>query len=220
MEPKSNHLTVIHYNSLFRGALSSTLRDQEGYTCSEIDPEKRDIELPKKTKLYIVGYRSSMPQVTRIENIMGQIKKIKDVYMLSILPSSREDLGDLITKCIKAGTNGCISEEEGLDKLLVAIERVISGKSYCSQLMTDSMFKNIREYRNNPGLKNLREMSPRERQVIRLISEGSSNKEIANALKISPYTVKNHVHNILDKLQVKGRREAGDVYEAETRSIP
>ena len=53
-------------------------------------------------------------------------------------------------------------------------------------------------------------LTPRELEIVRLISEHLSNKQIARRLSVSLYTIKNHVHNIVDKLQVTGRYEAVD----------
>jgi DNA-binding NarL/FixJ family response regulator len=112
---------------------------------------------------------------------------------------------------IEAGAAGYLQEEASLEELLKNIRAVAAGEAVCPPKVAGFLFSHIagaareRERFKRLGLKHL---TPRERQIIALIEQGLSNKQIATCLKIEIQTVKNHVHNILEKLQLENRREA------------
>ena len=113
--------------------------------------------------------------------------------------------------CIEAGAWGYLPQEASLEDLLNNIHAIAAGEALCSPKVAGVLFSRVamvgreRELRQVLGLPNL---TRRELEVIELIEEGLSNKEIAVRLDIEVQTVKNHIHNILDKLQLDGRKEA------------
>lgn len=121
------------------------------------------------------------------------------------------DLTDEIMQCIEAGAAGYVLKEASFDSLVETIRSVSRGESFCSPQMTASLFSRIAELASEKMPKisaSSIKLTTRELDVIHLIAEGLPNKEIANQLFIETQTVKNHVHNILDKLQLKNRLEA------------
>lgn len=114
-------------------------------------------------------------------------------------------------RCVEAGASGYVLQSSSLDDLEEALERVMAGEVFCSPRVTYSMFSRLgelaREKRRRERVEAL-ELTPREMEVLGLIADGLSNREIAERIHLSIYTVKNHVHNILDKLDVAGRDEA------------
>ena len=117
------------------------------------------------------------------------------------------------------GADGCIDEEASIEELEEAIGEVIQGKAYCSPQIANELFremgrsgsKNEAQHRWAPYVDNVR-LTPREREVLELIAfERLGNKQIARKLSISLYTVKNHVHNLIEKLGVEDRYEAAEL---------
>lgn len=111
----------------------------------------------------------------------------------------------------EAGVAGYVTRDSTVEELLEAVERVAAGETLCSPRMTAALLRRVallardrRADKPHPE----RALTSRERQIIALIDEGLSNKEIATRLRIELATVKNHVHNILDKLHVRRRGEA------------
>jgi len=121
------------------------------------------------------------------------------------------DLTEEIMACIEAGAAGYVLKEDSFDHLIDTIHSVHRGESFCSPQITASLFSRIAELASEsmpkipPGSIKL---TSRELEIINLIAEGLPNKEIAQRLFIETQTVKNHVHNILDKLQLHNRFEA------------
>ncbi|MFO7891810.1 MAG: response regulator transcription factor [bacterium] len=121
------------------------------------------------------------------------------------------DLTDEIMACIEAGAAGYVLKESSFDHLIETIQSVHRNEAFCSPRMAASLFSRITELTNEGKAQSPLDsvkLTVRELDVIKLIAEGLSNKEIAKRLFIETQTVKNHIHNILDKLQLHNRFEA------------
>ena len=105
-------------------------------------------------------------------------------------------------------------EESSLDDLRDAIVRVASGQNFCSHGLVHAVFHRLAHRMKEPIARPQRDegelLTARELEIVGLIAEHLSNKQIAKRLAVSLNTVKNHVHNIVEKLQVTGRYEAVD----------
>ena len=112
---------------------------------------------------------------------------------------------------IEAGANGYVLKDSSFAEMLRTIKAVHQGQTPCSPRITASVFARISELsqarHRRERLPQVR-LTPREKEILRLIAARLSNKEIAQQLDIALHTVKNHVHHILEKLQVHYRREA------------
>ena len=109
---------------------------------------------------------------------------------------------------VKAGVSGFILKDATFEDFVGTIRSVAAGASVLPPSLTSSLFSQIIEKVAGEGKVSLIEsvrMTKREREVIELIAEGLSNKEIAQQLSIATYTVKSHVHNILEKLALHTR---------------
>jgi DNA-binding NarL/FixJ family response regulator len=115
-----------------------------------------------------------------------------------------------ILQYVKAGANGFILKDASLNDLLITIRAVAKGSTVLPPLLIDSLFSQIIEHAVREGKSNIKEairMTKREREVIELLSDGLSNKEIGQKIRISTYTVKSHIHNIMEKLALHTRLE-------------
>jgi len=132
----------------------------------------------------------------------------KDLPTLKVIILGMPDLTDEIMACIEAGAAGYVLKEASFEYLVESIRSVQRGESFCSPRMAASLFSRIAELAGERIAENSIKLTPREVEVINKIADGLSNKEIAEQLYIEEQTVKNHVHNILDKLQLHNRLEA------------
>lgn len=119
-----------------------------------------------------------------------------------------QDDHESILKFIEAGVSGYISREASFDELVDGIKNVYVNCTRCTPHIIARVIKRISHLaseRSEPekGL-NVR-LTAREQVILELIAQGFANKQIAQHLNISPFTVKNHVHNILDKMKVRYR---------------
>jgi DNA-binding NarL/FixJ family response regulator len=120
------------------------------------------------------------------------------------------DLTDEIMACIEAGATGYVLKESSFEYLVETIHSVHRNEAFCSPRMAASLFSRIAELTSENKTQvplNSVKLTGRELEIINLIAEGLPNKEIAKRLFIETQTVKNHIHNILDKLQLHNRFE-------------
>jgi DNA-binding NarL/FixJ family response regulator len=146
---------------------------------------------------------------------------------VKVVAFSVADMEDEVCECAEAGIAGYVARNGSKEDLIAAVENAVRGEVLCSPRVAASLFRclaaHVQTTRQRPPEAAL---TSREQDIIALIDRGLSNKEIARQLKISLLTVKNHVHHILEKLQVRRRgaaaallREAA-LAQATTRRLP
>jgi DNA-binding NarL/FixJ family response regulator len=130
------------------------------------------------------------------------------VIVMDLAPAQ----GDVL-QFVKAGASGFILKDAKVDEFLATIRSVAGGGKVLPPTLNDSLFSQIIEHAVNGGRKDLNkalQMTKREREVIGLISDGLSNKEIGQRLHIATTTIKSHVHNIMEKLALHTRLEVAN----------
>ncbi|HXO18911.1 MAG TPA: response regulator transcription factor [Thermoanaerobaculia bacterium] len=113
--------------------------------------------------------------------------------------------------CLEVGARGSVFREQSLDELEAAIAAVAAGEIVCAPGVAHALFSRLGELglerRRRERLEFL-DLTPRELEILHLIAENLSNQEIAERLFLSVHTVKNHVHNMIERLGVENRSEA------------
>ncbi len=199
---------IVDDNRLLREGLASMLDEIPGFGVvgsaetgsealkyiKEIQPDVAivDIGLPDKDGLDVTqSLRETCPDVKVI--ILGM-----------------PDLTNEIMACIEAGASGYMLKEASFDTLVETIRAAHRGESFCSPQMANSLFSRVAELMGDivPIEPDTVQLTPRELEIINQVALGKSNKEVATACFIEVQTVKNHIHNILDKLQLHNRLEA------------
>jgi two-component system NarL family response regulator len=149
-----------------------------------------------------------MPRLSGIEAAAG-IKEVAPVAKIIMLTISDEET-DLLA-AIKAGANGYLLKEISIEEVADGIRAVHSGQSLISPAMASKLLTEFAALvKKQPGRDRVPApvLTDRELQVLRQVARGRNNREIAADLFISENTVKNHVRNILEKLQLHSRMEA------------
>ncbi|HYW79141.1 MAG TPA: response regulator transcription factor [Thermoguttaceae bacterium] len=208
------HVRIVHRNRLFRECLVSVLAEDHRFDIQAVDhSDARELELLEESGIDVVLIDLNLPDQAAVE-LTGRLRRqAKQSKLLLLAYASSQSC---LIECIAAGAHGCILETSSLSELEEAMEKVLSGETFCSQEIVQTMFDRLAQtggpsswrpssWRRPAESVNL---TPRELEVVHLISERLSNKQIAKRLSISIYTVKNHVHNIVEKLQVEDRHEA------------
>jgi DNA-binding NarL/FixJ family response regulator len=136
-----------------------------------------------------------LPGMDGIETMSALCKEFGNVSVV-VLTSFGTEEG--LARAVAAGARACVLKEMPLNRMLEAIRAVHVGEKFFPPEIT----RQLAEHARHP------ELSPREVEVLRLIAQGRSNKEIGNALGIVEGTVKIHVKNILEKMGVVDRTEA------------
>jgi DNA-binding NarL/FixJ family response regulator len=119
------------------------------------------------------------------------------------------EIDEDVFACAAAGYCGYVPREGGIDELHRALIDAVDGRMHCAPHIAAAMFNRLADLLRQPKrLPSLPSLTSRESEILALAEDGRSNKEIARQLTISYATVKNHMHNILQKLQVSRRAEA------------
>jgi DNA-binding NarL/FixJ family response regulator len=111
---------------------------------------------------------------------------------------------------LRAGAKGYLLKDVSLERLRAAIHEVATGGTYINPAITERILRAAMNYADGPllHLNVPTKLTDRERQVLRFMANGYSNKEIGRLLEVSEGTVKNHVSSILEKLDVRDRTRA------------
>ena len=165
---------------------------------------KEAIELSQKYSPDIIIMDLLMPVMDGIEATKQIREKMPDVKIL-ILTSMLDQ--DHAIPALEAGASGYLLKESDPDELILAIKQVINGETYIHSKITTGIMTALHSKRN-PEHASLETLTQREKEVLKEITNGKSNKEIASSLYITEKTVKTHVSNILSKLNLQDRTQA------------
>ena len=171
------------------------------------------LNLIKKYQPDIVLLDMNMPERDGLQGIIDIEKLGLDTKILAL---SGYDDADLIFRAMKIGAKGYVLKTMASAQLIYAIEEVLNGKIYLPNALTSRFFEYFQQTFRNENAKAeiekeenlLNELTQREEEVLELLTQGITYKGVANKLFISETTVKTHVNNIFQKLQVNDRTQA------------
>ncbi len=206
---ESIHVFIVDDNRLLREGLASMLAAEANITVIGAAASGRQaLEAIKEHCPEIALIDIGMPGKDGIE-VTQELRRNFPTVKVVIL--GMVDLTAEIMACIEAGAAGYVLKEASFDSLVETIRSVHRGESFVSPQMAASLFSRIAELAAErlPRIPSSSvKLTTRELEIINLIADGLSNKEIAQRISIEAQTVKNHIHNILDKLHLHTRLEA------------
>jgi len=218
-----SRVIVYHRNCLFRDCLVTFFEMSLGYNAVSIDHKHREqIEKSLDDKeADIVLLDLNLPDNLAVEIVRSYRRDCPTMKVILLVPDDHKGL----LECIAAGVQGCVLERASMKELDVAIRKAVSGETICSPEFAATMFSELSRVPSTvswqvPASAARTRLTAREHEVIELLAKRNSNKQIARELCLSLYTVKNHVHNILEKLNVESRLEAVDVARQENWLSP
>jgi DNA-binding NarL/FixJ family response regulator len=137
------------------------------------------------------------------------------VIVMDLLPVPED-----VVEFVMRGASGLVVKDATLDDFVQTIRSVAAGNEVLPSALTGTVFSHIARHAlerpSAAAIRNVR-MTQREREIVDLIAQGLSNKEMARRLNLSPYTIKSHVHNILEKLALHSRLQlAAHAHQAES----
>ena len=146
----------------------------------------------------------AMPDALTLPHAIAAAQMLVKVVAFSVA-----DAEDEVCECAEAGIAGYVARNGSKEDLIAAVENAVRGEVLCSPRVAASLFRRLAAKVQTTGQRRPEPaLTSREQDIVALIDRGLSNKEIARQLNISLPTVKNHVHNILEKLQVRRRGAA------------
>lgn len=198
---------VVDDQELFRRGITMLLAAEDGIeVVGEAGDGVEGTQLAVSTMPDVVLLDVRMPKRTGIE-ACTQIKEAVPSAKIIMLTVSDEE-ADLY-EAVKGGASGYLLKDSSIEEVAQAVRVVADGQSLISPSMAVKLIDEFKQMskpdrENVPGLR----LTDRELEVLRLVAKGMNNREISKELFISENTVKNHVRNILEKLQLHSRMEA------------
>lgn len=203
---KKISILLIEDNRILRDGIKDILNKQTDLQVAGTSAGNRDTltqaqSLKPQLVLIDLGLRNEngLNAVATLTKKMPQIK----VIGMGLIPSQLD-----VIQFVQAGAAGFILKDASVEDFLGTIRAVARGARILPPLLTESLFTRVVEEALQKGKRALTRavrMTKREREIIVLIAEGLSNKEIAQRLDLATYTVKSHVHNILEKMALHSR---------------
>ncbi|HSM43986.1 MAG TPA: response regulator transcription factor [Acidimicrobiia bacterium] len=200
-------ILIVDDAELFREALKAAF-SQAGFEVVAVAADAMaGIDLAREHEPDLVMLDLLMPGMSGLE-VVGTIQKASPRSRVVLLTTS-ESAEDLLA-AVKAGASGYLTKDTPLPRLAAAMREVLDGGAAISPAMGGKLFSAMRDLLRHNGARSMRrsELTGREVEILGLVGEGKTSKEIADELFISENTVRNHVRNILDKLGMKSRFEA------------
>jgi two-component system, NarL family, nitrate/nitrite response regulator NarL len=207
---------------LYRDSIVRLLNKQDGISASCVSTiddgllADYDAALPDVV-LLDAGMNGGLVMATRLVQARAQAR---------ILGFGVDDVAPEVIACAEAGLMGYIPCHASIRDLADAIRRVTAGELVCSAAIADKLFGHFRsapKMSQEARIKGV--LTERQMQILQLIRQGLSNKQIAARLSLGTSTVKNHVHDLLERLQVGRRGDAaaqlsGDGLPGDSRLHP
>ena len=210
-DPSSDDIRVMicDDHALFRRGLIMVLEAEDDIeVVAEAEDGEDAVEKAVEFVPDVVLMDVRMPGVDGIEATRRISEKVPTAKILMLTVSDEEE--DLY-EAIKAGATGYLLKEVSIEEVAPAARAVVAGQSLISPSMASKLlgeFSNLAKRAEERTSVPTPRLTERELEVLRLVAQGKSNREIAGDLYISENTVKNHVRNILEKLHLHTRMEA------------
>ena len=202
--PKSIRLLICDDHAVVRRGLRSLVgvKSEMELVGEAVDGEEA-VAMAKKLKPDVIIMDLVMPRKDGVTAIM-EIKKKNQNAKILVLTSFSDDKN--VFSAIKAGASGYLLKDSSPEDLLQAIHDVYNGKSSLHPVIAQKVIQEMHQPTDLPPTDD--PLSGREVEVLQNVAQGMSNQEIARTLKIKEGTVRIHVGNILNKLQLANRTQA------------
>jgi DNA-binding NarL/FixJ family response regulator len=198
---------IVDDHDLFRTGLRNLLEEQGVVLVGEAANGADAVRLVRERNPDVVVMDLNMPGMGGVEATrhISVIAPLTRVLMLTI-----SDQDNDVMDAILAGACGYLLKDASIQELMAGIEAASRGESLISPHIAAKVLQRVRATSTQPEIERTirAELSDREVEVLKLIANGKDNAVIAAELHISPKTVKNHISNILMKLQIDNRIQA------------
>ena len=201
-------LVLIDDNRLLREGITAAIRSQADFT---VLAASADVEEALRK------VREAMPDIVLVDfglanhDSLGLTATVREeVPAARVIVMGLSPLQEDVAAFVRAGASGFIMKDASFEEFFCTIRRVAAGEEVLPAVLTNSLFAQIASNAAHGDKAQLLEsvrLTAREREVVSLLGDGCSNKEIAKELHIAVHTVKSHVHNVLEKLALRSRLE-------------
>jgi DNA-binding NarL/FixJ family response regulator len=208
-EPHTESLRVliVDDHDLFRTGLRNLLEEQGVHIVGEAATGAEAVRVVRELAPDVVVMDLNMPGMGGVD-ATRHITGVAPLTRIVVLTISDQD--NDVMDAILAGACGYLLKDSSIQELIAGIEAASHGESLISPTIAAKVLQRVRATSTQPEIADTirAELSDREIEVLKLIANGKDNAVIAGELHISPKTVKNHISNILMKLQIDNRIQA------------
>src|ERR1700680_3181819 len=194
-------ILVADDHPIFRFGLCSLLRSHEGWeVCGESADGRDTVEKCRQLKPDLLILDICMPERNGVDAPRQILKHNPDQVILILTAVDSEQV---VRDCLEAGVRGWVFKSDGTDELKTAVEALERYECTFSSRVSDLIMNGyLRRYRLGPAAAKLTKLSPREREVLQLLGEGKTSKEVAILLNVKVKTAETHRSNIMLKLNL------------------
>lgn len=168
---------------------------------------KEALDQVEKSDVVLISTRMPGDSAMKLTQLMSDAYPQVNVLMLGLAESRAE-----VIQYIEAGAAGYVLQDDSVEDMVEAIRAAQNEAALVSPEIAAALMSRINElaqlFTDTSNMPKSPDLTPREREVLELVGQGLTNKQIADQLVIQVGTVKNHVHSILDKLDVNNRHDA------------
>ena len=204
--PVSNPIRILicDDHGLFSEGIKAILRNEQGIeVVGEVRDGRQAVEKVKELRPDVVLMDVSMPDLSGFE----ATRRVHEADLtVKVLMLTMHDEEELVARCLEAGAAGYIIKDAPATQLIYAIETVMKGERYLSPVVLKKVVAGYVKNSKRPQTSYDR-LSAREREILKLLAEGLTVKEIASRLNLSVKTVDVHKYNLMRKIDVHDRAE-------------
>jgi DNA-binding NarL/FixJ family response regulator len=193
-------------HNLIRAGLRLVISQEPDFqVVGEAGNGRQAVEMAREMKPDVVVMDIGMPDLNGIEACRQILSDLPDTHVVMLSMHSDEGY---VLRALKAGARAYLLKDSAEADLARAIRAAASGKSFFSPSVAKLLLDDyIRKLERTGAEDSYELLTPREREILQLVAEGKSSKDIANLLTLSVYTVETHRANILQKLNLKSVAE-------------
>ena len=188
-------------HSIVRRGLRSALEDESGYNIvGEAANGREAVQMAELLRPDIAIVDIAMPQLNGID-ATAQIQKVSSVTRVIMLSVHSDET--YVLRALTAGARGYMLKDTAENEVISAVRAVAQGNSWFSPAIARTLMEEHVRYLRKRGLEDSYDLlTDREKQVLQLLAEGRSNKEVANVLNVGVSTVETHRMNLMQKLNL------------------
>lgn len=180
-------------------------READLTVVGEASDGREAVSLAKSLKPEVVVMDIGMHNLNGIEAARQMTQENAELAIVMVSMHSDETY---VLRALKAGARGYLLKDSAEADLIKAVHAVAGGKSFFSPAVSRLLLDDYVRKLKRTGTEDAYDLlTPREREILQLIAEGKSNKDVANLLDLSVYTVESHRSNLMEKLNIKGLPE-------------